>query len=195
VKKRYVVIGVIGTHCVGKTTLVERLTELLKNEAKVHAIFEVVRKFPKESLGTLEAQRKIAEELEKELQSAMKEDYELIITDRTFLDVAIYTLYYACTRKWDKEECKAALKLAHECVEKMKVYDLLIYADNLEKLEIVDDGYRLTDWHSRVMVDVLFKSHLSLWKLGTPIVFWSLDNDDSLLLEKIREILRKKKAI
>jgi len=188
-KKKHVVIGISGSHCVGKTQLAKALGKIFENRTKVFVLYEIVRKFPKESLARLETQQKIADELKKEIDRALMKGYKIVITDRTFLDEIIYALYYACTKNWEEQECRGVLELAKKCTELTKrYYELIIYADNVEKIGIEDDGYRLTDRHSRVMVDVLFKTCLLSWK-EIPVIFWNIDESIEKLVKRISKII------
>ncbi len=188
-RKKHVIIGISGSHCVGKTQLAKALEKIFEKRTKVFVVYEVVRKFPKESLARLETQQKIADELKKEIDKALMKGYKIVITDRTFLDEIIYALYYACTKYWEEQECRGILELAKKCTELTKTYyDLIIYADNVEKIGIEDDGYRLTDRHSRVMADTIFKTFLISWE-EIPVIFWNIDESIEKLVKRINKII------
>ncbi len=182
-EKRPLVVGVVGSHCTGKTSLLSLLKETLEKKGiRVAVLEEVVRRVERGKLGTLEGQKRIFSELKRELERLTKKpgEHEVIITDRSFLDVVVYTLYYASTRGWSENECKNSLELIRKCMEEQaKFYDLLVYADNVGRLPIVDDGFRLTDEHSRLAVDTIFKSLLNL--MGErKVVWWELGKEEEV---------------
>ncbi len=181
-ERKPLIIGIVGSHCTGKTSLLPVLKEMLEsNGMKVAVLEEVVRRVEKDVLGTLEGQKQIFFELKKELERLSMGEHEVVITDRSFLDVIVYTLYYASTRGWKEGECKDSVELIKRCMEEQeRFYDLLVYANNIGKLPVVDDGFRLADEHSRMVVDTLFKSLLHLLK-ESRVIWWEIGREEDVL--------------
>jgi len=167
------IVGFTGSHCTGKTTTARLAkTELEERGYKVLLIQEVVRKLNKRELGTISAQLTIHKLMAEELAKARNSNYDIVLTDRTPLDVAYYTLYYFIKNNWSA----GALELARRLIESsiaitVSFYDLLIFMDGLEVIPIEDDGFRLTDEHSRICIDIIAKLMIRLLPNHMKVVY------------------------
>ncbi len=193
-EKRPFLIAVSGSHCVGKTTLVSQLRDSFsENGFSVAVIEEIARRFRKEELGTFHAQKKMVEIFEEKLRNFLNSEVDVILADRCQFDYAIYTLYYALTRDWSEEEIREAEALIPFWMERSSIFDVLIYANNCEKLCIVDDGFRHTDWRMRKSVDLLAKSHLKgLRAKGMNIFVWDVSMASTQVFQKMLELSKKR---
>ena len=83
-------IGICGTHGAGKTTFANKLEKKHSDSGlRVVVVNEVARKCPY-TLGTIQAQEYIwRTQMERETH-AMRQDVDVIITDRTVMDNLIY---------------------------------------------------------------------------------------------------------
>jgi len=151
------VVGFTGSHCTGKTTTATICENMLKRKGyRVYLIKKVVRNLDRNELGTIKAQMKIHKMMCDELIKAYKSMYDVVITDRTPLDVAYYTLYYLIKHEWDETSLRLAQKLIQSNISVTKsLYDLIILMDGIDTIPIVDDGFRLTDNHSRLCIDII----------------------------------------
>jgi nicotinamide riboside kinase len=126
-------IAVIGTHFVGKTTLVKKLSQKFKN---VLVIDEVVRScpYPVNEMATLEAQEWI---LNEQIRREKAADSSLIITDRGLIDNFAYWLRVAekVLNEREIEEKK------EKVFEHSKSYDAILFLEPFEG-EIKDDNFR-----------------------------------------------------
>ena len=171
------VIGILGTHSTGKTTLAKVLKQFLESRGySVYMIAEPARKFKREDLGKYETQKAIIKTIINGIRENINK-YDIIITDRTPLDSFAYTLYYMIDRDWDPD---LADDILDEYINIMKFvneyYDVLIYANNRDKLPLVDDGFRWTDKRSRNFVDLfvkilfdLYYGHKIIWNIHIPV--------------------------
>jgi len=126
-------IAIIGTHFVGKTSLVKRLSKKLNN---VFVIDEVVRScpYPVNEMATLEAQEWVLnEQIKREMEAASP----LIITDRGLIDNFAY--WSRVAEKHLTPE-KIALK-KEEVFEHSKSYDLILFLEPFDG-SIKNDNFR-----------------------------------------------------
>jgi len=180
------VIGILGTHSTGKTTLAKVLKQFLEGRGySVYMIAEPARKFKREDLGKYETQKAIIKTIINGIRENINK-YDIIITDRTPLDSFAYTLYYMIDRDWDPDLVDDILD---EYINIMKFvneyYDVLIYANNRDKLPLVDDGFRWTDKRSRNFVDVLVRILLTGYKRH--LIVWDIDMSQTGLLRFLME--------
>ncbi len=194
-EKRPFLIAVSGSHCVGKTTLVSQLKDFFSQHGfSIGILEEMARYFRRDELGTFSAQKRMVNLFEEKLGKLLSSDLDVVLADRCQFDYAVYTLYYTLTQNWRKEEIKEVEELIPLWIEKSKIFDVLIYANNCEKLCIVDDGFRQTDWRMRKSIDLLAKTQLrSLKTMGMNIFVWDISVPSSRVFEKLLELYRNRK--
>ena len=180
------VIGILGTHSTGKTTLAKVLKQFLESRGySVYMIAEPARKFKREDLGKYETQKAIIKTIINGIRENINK-YDIIITDRTPLDSFAYTLYYMIDRDWDPDLADDILDEYINIMEFVnEYYDVLIYANNRNKLPLVDDGFRWTDKRSRNFVDVLVRILLTGYKRH--LIVWDIDMSQTGLLRFLME--------
>ena len=179
------VIGVIGSHCTGKTTLVKNLSKLFENDGyKVGIVTETARYFPREELGKFETQYKITRLLVRRIDELI-DTCDIILTDRTPLDCFAYTIYYMINNDWDpdlyekiRDEWNFVFKITNN------LYDLIIYSDNIDRIQIEDDGFRLTDRKSRNFVDIIIRTLLHSYR--GRILIWRINMDTEMLYKYLK---------
>jgi len=98
-----VTIGFSGAACSGKTTLVRELADVFSKDYKVKTITDVARKSSMGlSLDEIRSSSTLLYQYEKnilgnyilELENIGYKEYDLILTDRTFLDILLYVVTY-----------------------------------------------------------------------------------------------------
>lgn len=200
-KKSPLFIGITGTHCVGKTTLAEKLTALCtKRDIKATTLEEVVRKVAKlndprfkihgeQTLYTTNLIIQKQMEYENEL---LNQDFDVVFCDRTVVDPLYYL--FATKKHADKiEKWRNGTSIEDLCIsncieasrELMFRYHYLIYCklgtfyalqDDLE-----NDGFRDTDLVFRLRIQDNVEKMLSV--VNTPHIIRHfalsipLDND------------------
>jgi len=152
-----------GSHSVGKTTLLSEVAGMLRKEGfSVVCIEESARKVSRSLHGSFEGQKLMLELLKKDLLSARMKDVDFVLTDRAPIDMAYYSLFFAC-KGWNVEEIRKARDLVKNAFELTSKYiDVLFYIDGVDVVPVVDDGFRFVDQHSRYSVDLVAKSLLAL---------------------------------
>jgi len=137
-------IAVIGTHYVGKTTLIKFLSEeLKKRKYRVGIITEVVRDCPHpvNEIATLNAQDWILNE-QKRRESELDGKHDIILMDRGLIDNFAYWQRVAEMNNLSKKEIKQKEK---EVFEHTKGYDMLLFLHPFEGNTIEDDNFRSVD--------------------------------------------------
>jgi GTPase SAR1 family protein len=137
-------IGLCGTMCVGKTSLVNALKELDQFKdykfATERSQYLMSLGIPLNTDSTLKGQTVFLAERCSELM------YENIITDRTILDVMAFTLNANSIAYQDKE---AFERYASNFVRE---YDYIFYISP-EGIPVEENGVRETDEHYRSIID------------------------------------------
>lgn len=126
-------IAIIGSHFVGKTTLIEKLSKHIKNAEKID---EVVRNcpYPVNEMATLEAQEWILNEQKRREKEA---GANIIITDRGLIDNFAYWMRVA-EKYLNKKDIEKRKK---EIFEYSKSYDIIFFLEPFNG-EIKNDNFR-----------------------------------------------------
>ena len=200
-KKQPIFIGITGTHCVGKTTLAEKLTELSKIMGfNAITLEEVVRKvaelndpkFKIHNEQTIYATNLIIKkqmECENEL---FCKGYDIVFCDRTVIDPLYY--FFTCP----KNEKKLEAFLDSKTIDGLEIcnvfdasremfmrYNHLIYVKlgmgEVFDDEIYADGFRDTSLNFRFDVQKTAQRILKTLNVMRPLVHFAftipLDND------------------
>lgn len=169
------VIGVCGTHSAGKTTLINDIYRRYRDK-KIKVIEETAREINPVMFGTIEGEVEIYNKLLEEIlkvDSCMEYDY--VLTNRTFLDIAGYTIYFMSKYNWGKHDCIRAWDLVNDCMDSMSYYDMVVFADNIFRIPGVDDGFRMVGDNSRFAVDCIIRSLVDcLERNDIKVVRWNI---------------------
>ena len=154
------VIAVTGTHGSGKSTLVKKLEQRVKQSGKnVYVVREVARNCPYE-LGTIDAQDYIFHNQMKQEMYALKQDVDTVILDRMVLDSICY--YYAVIEDYIGLEESMGIWhrwniLYEQAVSWMPTYDIVIRLPlNLEYIRKDNDVVRPKNEEYARRIDKLF---------------------------------------
>lgn len=200
-KKTPIFIGITGTHCVGKTTLAEKLTSLsISRGLKATTLEEVVRKLaelndPKFKIHgeqTIYTTNLIIQKQKEYEDELMKQDFDVVFCDRTVIDPLYYL--FSTKKHEDKiEKWRQAISIEDldisNCIEASREmmfrYNSLIYC----KLgtfyalhdDLVNDGFRDTDLVFRMRIQDNVEKILSVVNTPKTIRHFALsiplDND------------------
>ena len=200
-KNKTMFIGITGTHCVGKTTLAEKLTALCtKRDIKATTLEEVVRKvarlndprFKIHGEQTIYTTNLIIQKQMEYENELLNQDFDVVFCDRTVVDPLYYL--FATKKHADKlEKWRQGTSIEDLCIsncveasrELIFRYHYLIYCklgtfyalqDDLE-----NDGFRDTDLIFRLRIQDNVEKMLSV--VNTPHIIRHfalsipLDND------------------
>jgi nicotinamide riboside kinase len=163
-------IGICGTHCCGKTTLVRVLNELLGYPL----ITEVADRFPRETRGNLVTQMSI---MGAQITEEMKNPF--FISDRTVIDNLAYsTLCFeeSISGVADMGEVFARTKQYMLCAGlgtdhlSHKPYDLIVFVDEMFPIE--DNGNRClnVDYQKWIFEFLKTESGVASINYGIPVI-------------------------
>lgn len=197
-KKTPVFIGITGTHCVGKTTLAEKLTALAKERGlKAITLEEVVRKVaelndPKFKIHgeqTIYATNLIIKKQMEYEDELLTSDYDIVFCDRTVID----PLYYFFSIPKNKNKLKVFIEgkervdglLINSALdantEMFRRYKYIINVKLCTENKLEADGFRDTDNDFRLKVQDTAKEILNVLFVHRPITHYALtiplDND------------------
>lgn len=163
-------IAFIGSHCAGKTTMVNTFAAVLKAAGySVTVIPELVRKCPYKinEESSIHAQRWIFLTFAEAETKAWEEDKDFIISDRCLLDHIPYTLWLMAQHKIEVVDGVKLVDSTTWLWEKFHVYGLcettLIYCP---VLPLRGDGVRSVDVEFQKSIDLLYRDYLN--KRGVP---------------------------
>jgi nicotinamide riboside kinase len=179
-------IAVIGTHFVGKTTLIKKISRRLGN---AFIIDEVVRScpYPVNEIATLEAQEWILNEQIKRENSAKT---SLIITDRGLIDNFAYWLRVAeKILPFEEIESKKEKVFDHS-----KSYDLIFFLEPFEG-SIKNDNFRSLneEWRREMHERILKIVNEFKQKHGGNIYF--LKGNEEEVFRQAIDIMKRLKII
>lgn len=142
----------IGTHGVGKSTLVYQLADQYKRAGKnVYVVQEVVRACPypiNDSMMPETAIWTVCEQIKQEL-TAQKHGYDVIVCDRSAFDPMVYA------NKLMESPLESFLKdLRQTALEWLQTYDRIFWVR--PDMDIKEDGVRSTDIDFQQEIDQLF---------------------------------------
>lgn len=153
-------ICVIGSQCVGKTTLVN----LLSQNLSLPLITEVARDFNKDDLNPCSSNCVDVQKQILKCQLDMENKYSSFISDRSSIDGLAYWLY-GCANQVDYTENSKYFKKA---MNNAKKYTHIFYLR--PEFEIVDDGFRSCDpqyqqdidYYINLILDIFHIKHYQL---------------------------------
>lgn len=178
-------IAIIGAHCTGKTTLIEKFIKewpMYKRPEKSYRDLIKEKNLPLNKNATKEAQRAILNALVDEIQTAAGSGEEFLIFDRCPVDNIAYTLWHYAkeTEGFSSEfiidsKTIAALSLKH--------IDLIFYTPARKEIPITSKENRETDEIFREEIDNIFHSLVESYERNTGAFFPSEDCPAVIRLE------------
>jgi len=158
-KRRSFVIAFTGSHCVGKTTLMNELAKLLKKDGmRVKTIPEVARMIPKEKLGTFEGQKEVSKLIRNCIEECINNGVDIVLVDRSPFDTIYYTIFYMIDKQWTLKELSSVYDLIYDSyLDTLELIDIHVFVMRSDTVKLVDDGFRLYDERSRTIVDIIAK--------------------------------------
>jgi thymidylate kinase len=164
-------IAIIGTHCNGKTTLIEEFLKrwpMYKKPAKTYRDFLNDKKIKINQKGTKESQRAILDALIDEVQTACGSGDEFLIFDRCVLDNLVYSLWLNAKGKVDDNfimDCKFLVS------ETIKLFDIIFYIPLREEIKLEKRKHRDIDPVYREEIDNIFSAVIGTYLTGSGIFF------------------------
>ena len=158
-KRKSLVIAFTGSHCVGKTTLMNQLAKLLQKDGiRVKIIPEIARKIPKEKLGTFEGQKEVLKLIRNCIEECVKNGVDIVLVDRSPFDTIYYTIFYMIDKQWTLKELSNVYDLIYDSyLDTLRLIDIHIFVMKSDTVKLVNNGFRLYDERSRTIVDVIAK--------------------------------------
>jgi thymidylate kinase len=192
-------IAFIGTHCNGKTTLVEEFLQkwpMYKRPEKTYRDLIREKKLPNNREGTEESQKAILNALIDEVQTAVSAGEENLIFDRCVIDNIAYSLWL-----YDKD--KVSDEFIMDCkvlaVQTLKLFDIVFYLPLREEIELTEKENRDIDPKYREEIDHIFSALVQSYEKQTGAFFplrdcpavIRLDGPPDLRCEQIRLYLKE----
>lgn len=160
-------IAVAGSHGVGKSYLVERLSESLL----LPRIDEVARTVAEgwfknsDEIKNAKITTKTLFQLNVFYKQLWEEERHIgFVSDRSVFDVVAYSIYYQLSEKVIK-------MLTEDAINHSEKYDLIIYCPIPKDGELINDGFRFFDKDSQVEIDLILqgllkKAKCEVFRLG-----------------------------
>lgn len=182
-------IAIIGSHFVGKTTVIKNISKHLKNSGyNVGIINEVVRDcpYPVNEMTTLEAQDWILEE-QKRREAEMNNKYDIILMDRGLIDNFAYWKRVAEKILTDEK----LLEKEKEVFEHSKNYDLLIFLHPFDNTKIEDDNFRSIDPNWRKEMHERISQIVEKFRTAYNTPVFIVNGSKRNVTEKVKDIITK----
>lgn len=180
-------IALSGTHCTGKTTLLEALPEELPQytfiEGPTRTLKDQGYPINNDQSGNYDSTQLMCLHIDIE---NLKRTESYIIQDRCLLDTYIYTQYLFNHGK----VTEPVLKAVKSAWDALKFHYTAIFYPDPNDITLVGDKYRNSDIEFRDEIDQLFKSCIKPTKPGIPMYFISGTNSERI--ERIKNILKIK---
>lgn len=160
-------IAFIGTHSVGKTTLIEQFLSKWPMYTKAESTYRDLIKQNKLKInkkGTEESQRIILNSLIDEVQNVTAKGSARVVFDRCVVDNIAYTLWLNAHKKVSDEfvdECKTI------AAETLKLYDIIFYLPVHESIPLTKKSGRDSDPVYREELDNIFDALITSYEKGT----------------------------
>lgn len=159
-----IIASIVGTHCTGKSTLVEELSKI-PEFLTVSSLTRSSVSPEERRLGnpTIEGQREILRNISDKMEELTVKRYEndsqeAFILDRSVVDFIAYTRIFAEQGFYREDEAFPVIKTASRFVSWI---DIIFYL--APEIPIVDDGVRSVDPDLRRKVDEEIK-HILFWE-------------------------------
>ncbi|MBU5689117.1 MAG: ATP-binding protein [Candidatus Aenigmarchaeota archaeon] len=178
-------IAVIGSHFVGKTTLVKKLS----THTKAEIVEEVARScpYPVNEIATLEAQEWI---LKEQKSREKRVNANIIITDRGLIDNFAYWMRVA-EKYLDKKDIEKRKK---EVFEYSRSYDIIFFLEPFDG-EIKNDNFRSLnkEWRKE-MHNRIFELVQEFKEIHSGNIYFLKGSEDEIFQQAI-DILKQLKII
>ena len=163
--KRYIKIGILGTHNSGKTTLGHTIMSYLKeHHVIVGWVSEIVRDcpFPVNERASFHAQLWILNsQINKEIEEQTRNN--VVVTDRTVIDNFAYARRASILNKEYRKNIKV---LEMICKNWVDTYDFLFFTQRT-KSPIENDNFRSTDLKFQIEIDQMIRRIIRDWEIRT----------------------------
>lgn len=150
-------INLIGTQCVGKTTVIDNL----KEEYKTYVIKEVIRTAAKEisNIKYNEQGDAASQETFFSMYENMFKLFDNYISDRGLIDVCAYTKWLCCNKGVD---IKIYNRQLSRLIDFVKKNPDVIYVYFPIQFDAIEDGFRSTNESFRREIDDNFKEIIDI---------------------------------
>lgn len=192
----YMLIGFSGPSCSGKTTVIQKVYEQLRNQGiRVAMINEVARwvfdryfsgygtldRLRRDKWALMQFQRKVYEE-QIYLEQVLCQQYDLVLTDRTLFDVLMYVVTY-CDVRHIAMFAQSCMAVGDEW------YDKVFLFEPLEGVNC-EDGFRsATDIGTRRVHFEMLKNWFGHWDRVVVVpADMSVEERVQLVIEQIWEV-------
>ena len=164
-------IAFIGTHCNGKTSLVEEFLQkwpMYKRPVKTYRDLLKEKKVTNNKEGTEESQKAILNALIDEIQEAAATGDKDIVFDRCVIDNIVYSLWLNENGKVSNEFIMDSKFLA---LQSLKMIDIIFYLPLREEIKITEKETRDTDPSYRKEIDNIFNALVQTYEKNTGAFF------------------------
>jgi thymidylate kinase len=164
-------IAFIGTHCNGKTTLVNEFLQkwpMYKKSKTTYRNLIKKDKLKNNKEGTEESQRAILNALIDEVQKAVATGDENLIFDRCVIDNIVYSLWLN-----EKGKIKDSFIMDSKflALETIKLYDIIFYLPLREEIKLSPKDDRDLDPVYRKEIDNIFQAVVQTYEKNQGIFF------------------------
>ena len=165
-------IGFTGTHCTGKTTLVNRLHKDIPKSAVVK---EVARNYDRDILRKCEYQKDIlADQIRSEVYASIEN--EIVITDRTIIDNIAYMMYF-CGLEYHY--------MVYDILKDwIRTYDVIFFCP-IEDIPLEDDGFRFTDNTERDIIQLFIEDMVERYRFLVRFVKLNGDEEKRYMMVRM----------
>lgn len=192
-------IAFIGTHCNGKTSLIEEFLEkwpMYKRPEKTYRDLIKEKGVLNNKEGTEESQKIILNALIDEVQAAVATGEENLVFDRCVVDNLAYSL-------WLYNKDKVSDQFIMDCkflsLQTLKLLDIIFYLPLRDEIKLVEKADRDSDPKYREEIDHIFSALVQSYEKQTGAFFpledcpavIRLDGPPDLRCEQIRLYLKE----
>jgi hypothetical protein len=164
-------IAFIGTHCNGKTSLIEEFLQkwpMYKRPEKTYRELLKEKKVTNNKEGTEESQKAILNALIDEIQEAVATGDKDIVFDRCVIDNIVYSLWLNENNKVSDQFIMDSKFLA---LQSLKMLDIIFYLPLREEIKITEKETRETDPSYRKEIDNIFNALVQTYEKNTGAFF------------------------
>ena len=171
-------IALIGSHCVGKTTLIEPVSKALNLPVIPEAARDWCDRHRYDNISKVENVDAMQWDI-LHAQIAQESNHDQFISDRSTLDGIAYFVEFGLTHKPNDYK---AMALAHA----KRTYDLLFFIPIQEKISLVDDGFRYEDLQARKRIEDLILATTTMAQLDP----FTIQLDTLSVEDRVQEIVK-----
>lgn len=130
-------IGICGTHCAGKSTLLEDLYSEIDKDMTIHKITEIARGISRKDRSSIFAQHYIMSCQRREETMGFEENVDLILSDRTSIDNLAYTTLNLQNRE-NRDRANVLRDCWDDMFKSLERYDGIILVDEYFEIDPKD---------------------------------------------------------